>query len=83
MIKTSGNKKQYANNAKRYVRISLESLKAYQKVKNRNNQTLVLKNVQEILAKVISLLKDKRTAEAKVSLYRACSKIADELAKDF
>ena len=83
MIKTPGNKKQYANNAKRYVRISLESLKAYQKVKNRNTQTLVLKNVQEILAKVISLLKDKRTAEAKVSLYRACSKIADELAKDF
>ncbi len=83
MIKISGDKKQYANNAKRYIRISLESLKAYQKVKNRNIQTLKSKNLQEMIDKIILLLKNKKIKEAKASLYKVCSRLADELAKDF
>ncbi len=83
MIKTAGNKKQYTNNAKRYIRISLESLKAYQKVKNRNTPICKLESVQEMLNKTILLLKDNKTVEAKESLYKACSVLAVELAKQF
>lgn len=83
MIKTAGNKKQYTNNAKRYIRISLESLKAYQKVKNRNTPICKLESVQEMLNKTISLLKDNKTVEAKKSLYKTCSLLAVELAKKF
>lgn len=83
MIKTAGSKKQYTNNAKRYIRISLESLKAYQKVKNRNTPICKLESVQDFLNKTISLLKNNKTVAAKKSLYKACSALAVELAKKF
>ncbi len=83
MIKTPGKKKQYENNAKRYIKISLESLKAYRKVKNRNTQIIKSKKIQDMLDKTILLLKDKKTDKAKSSLNKICSELANSLARDF
>lgn len=83
MIKIKGDKKQYENNAKRYIRISLESLKAYQKVKNRNTRASNSKIVHDLLDKTLLMLKNKKHTEAKKNLYMVCSKISEELAKGF
>jgi hypothetical protein len=83
MIKTPGKKKQYSNNEKRYIRISLESLDAYKKVKNRNTKTIKSKNVQSALDKTLLLLKNGNDSQAKKGLRDVYSKLSKELAKDF
>lgn len=83
MIKTPGEKKQYENNAKRYIRISIESLESYKNVKNRNTKTVKLKKIQSTLDKTLLFLKNKKYSQAKRSLYDICKKISKELVKDF
>ncbi len=83
MIKTPGKKKQYENNAKRYIKISIESLEAYKNVKNRNTKTVKSKEIQSTLDKTLLLLKNKKYSQAKKSLHDVCKKISKELAKDF
>lgn len=83
MIKKPGKKKQYKNNAKRYIRISIESLKAYKNVKNRNTKTVKSKEIQSTLDKTLLLLKNKKYSQAKKSLHNVCKKLSKELAKEF
>ncbi|MFH1745024.1 MAG: hypothetical protein ABH881_02555 [bacterium] len=83
MTKIPGKKKQYKNNAKRYIRISLESLAAYREVKNRNTQTRQSKKVRDALDKTLLLLKNKHNAGAKKSLYKVCSILSKESAKNY
>jgi Alw26I/Eco31I/Esp3I family type II restriction endonuclease len=83
MTKVKGDKKQYENNAKRYIRISLESLEAYQKVENRNRQANKSKTIRDTLDNILILLKNKKHTEAKENLYKVCSELSNELAKDF
>jgi len=83
MTKVKGDKKQYENNAKRYIRISLESLESYQKVKNRNTQVNESKIIRDTLDNILILLKNKKHTEAKENLYKVCSELSSELAKDF
>ena len=49
MIKTKGNKKQYENNARRYIRKSLESLEKYKDVKNRNTIKISSSKIDALL----------------------------------
>jgi len=83
MVKVPGDKKQYFNNAKRYIRISLESLEAYQKVGNRNTSDYYSQDVQRQLASVLILLKNKQNTEAKEGILKTCSILAIDLAKTF
>jgi hypothetical protein len=83
MIKKPGMIKQYENNAKRYVRISLESLKAYSKVENRNTGSEQSETVKKLIAKTITFLKDKKEKDAVVSLKKVFEQIANEMTKLF
>lgn len=83
MIKKPGRIKQYENNAKRYIRISLESLNAYSKVENRNTISKQSEIVKKILSETLSLLKNKKEKDAEASLKKVFMQIAEELAKDF
>lgn len=83
MIKKPGKMKQYENNAKRYVRISLESLKAYSKVGNRNTSSQQSQTVKELIAETIIFLKSKKEKDAEASLKKVFMRIAEELTKDF
>lgn len=83
MIKKPGKIKQYGNNAKRYVRISLESLKAYSKVNNRNTGSVQSAIVKKLIGETIDLLRDKKEKDARAFLHKIFKQIAKELAKDF
>ena len=83
MIKKPGKMKQYENNAKRYIRISLESLKAYSKVGNRNTSSQQSKFVKELIAETVAFLRSKKEKDAEASLKKVFMQIAEELAKDF
>jgi hypothetical protein len=83
MIKIKGDKKQYLNNAKRYIRIALESLKEYSLKKNRHLKSFLTKDVQENLDSVIDALKQKNEKIALSKLYKTFEIIAKNLGKDF
>lgn len=83
MIKTGGTKKQYANNAKRYIRISLESLKQYSLKKNRNLKKWLTKDTEESLAQVVKYLESQNENKALSKLFEIFEVIAKQLAKKF
>ncbi len=64
MVKTSGNKKQYENNAKRYIRKSLESLEKYKEVKNRKTIKISSSKIDSLLEKLLILLNKDKTMQA-------------------
>lgn len=78
-----GNKKQYANNAKRYVRISLGSLKQYSLKKNRNLKSLLTREVEENLKKIIFLIKDGKEGKALLKLNEVFKLVAQDLSKKY
>lgn len=83
MIKTNGTKKQYANNAKRYIRISLEVLKQYSLKENRNLKRWLTDEVEEGLAKVIQYLERGNEKKARACLFETFEVVAKNLAKKF
>lgn len=83
MIKTLGDKKQYENNAKRYIRKSFDALGKYSKVANRNTKVLALKNVSDMLDKVFDFLTKKDYARAKRSLDLVFDEVANFFAEEF
>lgn len=83
MIKTNGTKKQYTNNAKRYIRISLEALKQYSLKENRNLKKWLTDEVKESLAKVIQYLERGNEKKARAYLFDTFEIIAKNLAKKF
>ncbi len=83
IFKTKGSKRQYQNNAKRYVRISLEALKKYVKVSNRNVKELINDTISPMIKTVVLHLKMGKPKEAKRVLYSILDTIAAELACDF
>lgn len=83
MIKIPGKKKQYKNNAKRYIRISLESLDAYNNVTNRNAASTQSKKVRVLLDKMFISLHDHEEDQAKKYLDKALNEFSLELANNF
>lgn len=83
MIKTRGTKKQYTNNAKRYTRISFESLKQYSLKENRNLKKWLSSEVENELLLVIDYLKQKNEKKAILELFKTFKIIAENLAKKY
>ena len=83
MIKTSGTKKQYTNNAKRYIRISLESLKKYSLKKNRNLKKWLTGEIEENLTQVIKYLESSNEKKALSKLLETFEVVAKHLSKKF
>ena len=83
MIKTSGTKKQYANNAKRYIRISLESLKQYSLKKNRNLKKWLNDDTEESLAQVVKYLESGNEKKALSKLFETFEVVAKHLSTKF
>ena len=83
MIKTSGTKKQYANNAKRYIRISLESLKQYSLKKNRNLKKWLNDDTEENLAQVVKYLESGNEKKALSKLFETFEVVAKHLSTKF
>jgi hypothetical protein len=76
MVKTLGDKKQYRNNAKRYIRKSFDVLNNYAKVSNRNTKVLQTEEVSANLNELIKNLIKKDYVKARRNL----DKIFDEMA---
>lgn len=83
MIKTKGTKKQYRNNAKRYIRISFESLKKYSLKKNRNLKQWLTDEVDDALKDVVQCLKDGNEKRALSCLFGVFKIVGENLAKKF
>ena len=83
MIKISGKKKQYANNAKRYIRISLESLKQYSLKKNRNLKKWLNDDTEENLAQVVKYLESGNEKKALSKLFETFEVVAKHLSTKF
>lgn len=83
MTKKKGTKKQYVNNANRYIRISFDSLKKYQAKNNRRVKLWNNKKVDELLANTLISLKNKREKEAKKILKKIFQILAKEALLEF
>ena len=83
MIKTSGTKKQYTNNAKRYIRISLESLKQYSVKKNRNLKKWLTTEIEENLFQLVEYLESGNEKKALSKLFETFEVVAKQLSKKF
>jgi hypothetical protein len=83
MVKTVGTKKQYANNAKRYIRISFESLKQYSLKKNRNLKNWLDDDIKGKLNEVTTALDEKQDKKALLKLNETFEIIAEQLSKKF
>lgn len=75
--------KQYSNNAKRYIRISLESLRNYRLVENRNAKISKSNKVKELLNMTFKKLSLEEYTEAKVCLNNTLNQLAEELRAEF
>jgi hypothetical protein len=83
MVKTNGTKKQYANNAKRYIRISLDALKQYSLKKNRNLKKWLTDEIEENLVQVIKYLERGNEKKALACLFETFEIVAKNLVKKF
>lgn len=83
MIKTRGTKKQYSNNAKRYIRKSFDALKKYSDVKNRNTKIIASRDIQVAMLDVFQLLEAGRADRARKTLDSVFRVIGDKLVGDF
>jgi len=83
MIKTKGTKKQYRNNAERYIRISFESLEQYSQKKNRNLKKWLNEDIEDALKEVVLYLKNGNENKALSQLLITFKVVAENLAKKF
>ncbi len=83
MLKKKGSKKQYTNNAKRYIRISFDSLEKYSSKENRNLKKWMTTQLEKQLEKVVSLVREKKEEEALRSLVQAFKIVGKDLSKKF
>ena len=83
MIKTAGDKKQYKNNTKRYIRISIDSLKKYIGKENRHNKDWRTEEIDIELNKIIKHLEKNQEKLALKNVYALFKTISFNLAKNF
>lgn len=77
MVKKYGTKKQYENNAKRYVRKSLEALDKYEDVSNRNTTRLPSEKIEKMFIDLLNLLEDKLNKKARQKLDEIFAELAN------
>lgn len=83
MIKTKGTKKQYRNNAERYIRISFKSLEQYSQKKNRNLKKWLNEDIEDALKEVVLYLQNGNENKALSQLLITFKVVAENLAKKF
>jgi hypothetical protein len=83
MVKTLGNKKQYKNNAERYIRKSFDALNKYAKVSNRNTKILNTEKVSDYLNKTIKDIIKKDYVKAKHNLNKTLKEMANFYHEEF
>lgn len=83
MVKTEGNKKQYKNNAVRYIRISFESLLKYSTKRNRNQKKWQTNEIKGKINKTLNYLKSGDEKSAVKELHNVFALIAQKLAEKF
>lgn len=83
MIKKEGDKKQYDNNAKRYIRKSFEALDKYAVVANRNTKVLKSDNISNLLNLILKNLSKKDYSKARNNLNLIFDDIANSCSKEF
>jgi len=83
MIKTTGTKKQYENNAKRHIRKSLEALEKYAEKGNRRLGQWNDKEIDKNIYDIIQLLKHKRAEAARHLLLDLLKKLAHKAEEEF
>lgn len=83
MVKTEGNKKQYRNNAARYIRISFESLLKYSTKMNRNQGKWQTSEIKEKINKILNSLKIGDEKSAVKEFHNTFALIGQRLANKF
>lgn len=83
MIKVKGGKKQYLNNAKRYIRISFDSLRAYSIKENRNLKEILDETTKQKLENIMSLIKEKKDKQALVEIDNVFESLSVKIADKF
>ena len=83
MTKTKGIKKQYKNNAERYIRISFESLEQYSLKKNRNLKKRLTDEAESSLKETIRDLENGDEKKALLRLHKTFKIVAKNLVKKF
>lgn len=83
IIKIEGDKKQYTNNAERYVRKSLLSLEKYEDKKNRRVIDWEDKELDKRLEIIVGLLKQKKEEQAKEEMSAILKLLAEKAEKKF
>lgn len=83
MIKHPGNKKQYQNNVKRYIRISFESLKSYENKKNRRVSRWNNKKIDFFLQKTLNFLSQHKERRALIPLRIIFRTLANDALSEF
>lgn len=81
--KIKGDMKQYRNNAKRYVRIALQSLKKYQSKRNRRVHKWKDREVDALVNLLIDSLRNGKEKQAINYLHQALRKLADNALEDY
>lgn len=81
--KTSGTKKQYENNAKRYVRKSIESLDEYQKKINRKTKLWISNQIDEKIICILMYLEIKDFDTARKLLQELLQIFANHAEKEY
>ncbi len=81
MIKVEGNKKQYKNNAKRYIRISFESLLEYSSKTNRHLKDWQTDEIRGKLKVLLNYLKLEKENEALEELRNIFKLVAEKLSQ--
>jgi len=83
MIRIPGRKKQYENNAKRYIRIAFEALQKYQKKENRRVGLWKNRDVDLLVTSTLEQLQKGDEKSALTKIHSALQKLANDALKDF
>jgi len=83
MTKIKGDKKQYLNNAQRYIRKSLESLERYSDKENRRIMDWESNKINKNIQNIFGLLKNKKESSAKELLMKTLYLLAEEAEEQF
>lgn len=83
MVKVKGTKKQYDNNAKRYIRKSLKALEKYAEKKNRKLDDLDNPEINKDINQLLKYIKDGKFDDAKKVLLGIFQELASIAEKEF
>ena len=83
MEKKFGRKKQYKNNAERYVRKSFEALDKYKNVQNRNARQITSPKIKHLIGELLTILNAEQDNQARQKLDEIFAELANLIKKRF